>query len=116
MFLQTYLVSTSQIVLALLSTGEAYLCDLRKTERSRIELVELMEESDDEQGQSTRTRYVLPFCFLGTAHLDCRRSFMTVARFEPSGKYIFIGTTAGSLLVFNSRTKAVSRQLILPYL
>lgn len=35
------------------------------------------------------------------------RSFMTVARFEPSGKYIFIGTTAGSLLVFNSRTKAM---------
>jgi hypothetical protein len=55
--------SGSQIVLALLSTGEAYLCDLRKTERSRIELVELMEESDDEQGQSTRTRYVFALVF-----------------------------------------------------
>jgi len=106
------LVSASQIVLALLSTGEAYLCDLRKTERSRIELVELMEESDDEQGQSTRTRYVLALVSLVPTTFIVVRSFMTVARFEPSGKYIFIGTTAGSLLVFNSRTKTVSRQLI----
>lgn len=33
---------------------------------------------------------------------------MTVARFDPSGKYIFIGTASGSVLVFNTRTKTVS--------
>lgn len=57
-----------------------------------------------------------PSVFLVPHNLIVARSFMTVARFEPSGKYIFIGTTAGSLLVFNSRTKAVSRQLISHYL
>jgi hypothetical protein len=36
------------------------------------------------------------------------RSAMTVARFDPSGKHIFIGTAAGSVLVFNTRTKIVS--------
>ena len=33
---------------------------------------------------------------------------MTVARFDPSGKYVFIGTSAGTILVFNTRTKSVS--------
>jgi len=32
---------------------------------------------------------------------------MTVARFDPSGKYIFIGTASGKVLVFNTRTKTV---------
>ena len=40
---------------------------------------------------------------------------MTVARFDPSGKHIFIGTAAGSVLVFNTRTKIVSlRPLMRP--
>lgn len=32
---------------------------------------------------------------------------MTVARFDSSGKYIFIGTASGKVLVFNTRTKTV---------
>jgi hypothetical protein len=32
---------------------------------------------------------------------------MTVARFDPSGIFIFIGTASGKVLVFNSRTKTV---------
>ena len=38
---------------------------------------------------------------------------MTVARFDPSGKHIFIGTAAGSILVFNTRTKIVSFTFLL---
>ena len=39
---------------------------------------------------------------------------MTVARFDPSGKFVFIGTSAGTILVFNTRTKTVSFVSILP--
>ncbi|KAG5353724.1 hypothetical protein C0989_003150 [Termitomyces sp. Mn162] len=34
-------------------------------------------------------------------------SNMTVARFDPSGKLIFIGTSSGYVLVFNTRTKVM---------
>lgn len=42
--------SCSNIILALLSTGEAYITDLRKEHRSRVELCEIQtqEDSDDE--------------------------------------------------------------------
>ena len=45
----------SQIVLVLLSPGDAYLVDQRKQHRSRIELCEVQEESEDE-GQGSRQR------------------------------------------------------------
>ncbi|KAJ3765427.1 WD40 repeat-like protein [Lentinula raphanica] len=77
----------SQIILALLTTGEVYLIDLRKNHRSRTELYEPEGDEDGIEGQSTR-RYT-----------------MTVARFDTSGKYVFIGTSGGYILVFNSRTK-----------
>lgn len=51
----------SQIILALLATGEAYVCDLRKKHRSRVELLENiadeMEVDDDNTGQGN-SRYV----------------------------------------------------------
>ena len=50
--------SVSQIVLVLLSTGDAYLVDQRKQYRSRVELCEIQEESEDE-GQSSRQRYAI---------------------------------------------------------
>ncbi|KDQ65048.1 hypothetical protein JAAARDRAFT_64839 [Jaapia argillacea MUCL 33604] len=77
-----------QVVLVLLATGDAYLVDLRKEQRGRYELCEA-EESDDESQMSRP------------------RSFMTVARFDPTGKYIFIGTSSGTLLVFNTRAKTM---------
>lgn len=40
--------------------------------------------------------------------LTSRRIAITTARFDPTGKYIFAGTAAGSLLVFNTRTKTVA--------
>jgi COMPASS component SWD1 len=49
----------SNIILALLGTGEAYLVDQRKEHRGRFELCEVQDDSDDE-GQSSKTRYV-PF-------------------------------------------------------
>ncbi|EPT03135.1 hypothetical protein FOMPIDRAFT_130234 [Fomitopsis schrenkii] len=79
----------SQIVLVLLSPGDAYLVDQRKQYRSRIELCEIQEESEEE-GQGSRPR-----------------SLMTVVRFDPTGRYIFAGTSAGSVLVFNTRTKTM---------
>lgn len=33
---------------------------------------------------------------------------MTVARFDPSGKHIFVGTSSGSVVAFNTRTKLVN--------
>ncbi|TFK43045.1 WD40-repeat-containing domain protein [Crucibulum laeve] len=76
----------SQVILALLTTGDAYVVDLRKEHRSRTELYEVLEESEEEEPS---------------------RPGMTCARFDPSGKHIFVGTTAGSLLVFNTRTKTM---------
>lgn len=47
----------SQIVLVLLATGEAYVCDLRKQNRSRTELLETLpdevEEDEENAGQGT---------------------------------------------------------------
>jgi COMPASS component SWD1 len=53
--------SCSNIILALLSTGEAYVTDLRKEHRSRVELCEaqVQEDSDDEgHPSSSRSRYL----------------------------------------------------------
>ncbi|KAF6762420.1 COMPASS complex protein [Ephemerocybe angulata] len=77
----------SRIILALLQTGEAYLCDTRKESKSRTQLKEVVDGERD--GSSSR------------------RSYMTVARFDPSGKHIFIGTSNGMLLVFRTRTKSM---------
>lgn len=42
-------------MLVLLTTGEAYLVDLRKEHRGRFELIDLVEDSDDDaQGSKTR--------------------------------------------------------------
>lgn len=81
----------SRIILALMSTGEAYLVDQRKAHRARVELCEVQDESDDE-GAGTSSR---------------PRSAITVARFDPSGKHIFMGTSGGHILVFNTRTKTM---------
>lgn len=80
----------SKLILAVLQTGEAYIADLRKDSRSQMELSDSQEESEDEEQQSSKTRIAI-----------------TTARFDPTGKYIFAGTAAGSLLVFNTRTKTV---------
>ncbi|KAF7330766.1 COMPASS complex protein [Mycena venus] len=70
---------------------EAYLVDQRKSHRARVELCEVQEESDDEgAGAATRVR-----------------SAITVARFDPSGKHIFLGTNGSYILVFNTRTKTM---------
>ena len=45
----------SNIILALMATGEAYLVDSRKEHRGRVELCDVQEDSDDE-GQSPKHR------------------------------------------------------------
>lgn len=116
----------SKIVLVLLSAGEAYVVDLRKDHRARIELCETQEDDSEEGQSSSRQRQVIPphptpypllirsfiHSFSSTyptlhAVLHGYRGAMTVARFDPSGKHIFIGTSLGYILVFNSRTKTV---------
>ncbi|KAF8876289.1 COMPASS complex protein [Gymnopilus junonius] len=77
--------NNSQIILVLLATGEAYVCDLRKQHKSRVEL-----DEDESNGQG-----------------PCGSSPITTARFDPTGKNIFVGTAAGYLLVFNTRTKTM---------
>ncbi|KIJ70363.1 hypothetical protein HYDPIDRAFT_35755 [Hydnomerulius pinastri MD-312] len=73
----------SRIILALLSTGEAYIVDLRSSHRGRFELCE--EDEDDERA----------------------RPIMTTARFDPTGRHVFVGTSAGTVCVFNVRTKTL---------
>lgn len=102
----------SQILLVLLATGEAFLCDMRKEHKSRVELLEiLMEEAhvdeDDENNGNVRVRYDLRCSLKNLSYLFHVRFPMTVARFDPSGKFIFIGTASGKVLVFNTRTKMV---------
>jgi hypothetical protein len=46
----------SNIVLALMSTGEVYLTDLRKEHRSRVELCEVQDDNDEEPN---KLRYVI---------------------------------------------------------
>lgn len=102
----------SQIILALLQSGDAYLVDLRKKYRGRVELEEVQDDSDEELGASSRCALpLLPFSCIYSA---CDRSAMTVARFDPTGRHIFVGTSTGSILVFNSRTKTVGRVFVLP--
>ncbi|KAJ2918212.1 hypothetical protein MD484_g2209, partial [Candolleomyces efflorescens] len=79
----------SRIILALLTTGEAYLCDSRKASKSRTQLKEVVEGEGGGEGGSSR------------------RSYITTARFDPSGKHVFIGTSNGTLLVFRTRTKTM---------
>ncbi|KAI0751218.1 WD40 repeat-like protein [Daedaleopsis nitida] len=79
----------SKIMLVLMSSGEAYVEDFRKDHRGHFELCEVQDDSDDE------------------SQLLRSRSLYTVARFDPTGKHIFVGTTLGFLLVFNTRTKTM---------
>jgi COMPASS component SWD1 len=103
----------SQIILALLQSGDAYLVDLRKKYRGRVELEEVQDDSDEESGAPSR--YALPLLpFSSCAYSACDRSAMTVAQFDPTGRHIFVGTSTGSILVFNTRTKTVSHPFILP--
>lgn len=52
----------SQIILALLAPGEAYIVDMRKQRRSRDELCEVQDDNEsDEEGQS-RSRCVSRSC------------------------------------------------------
>ena len=102
----------SQIILALLATGEAYVCDLRKQNRSRIELLETITdeglEEEENNGQGILRYISSVFHHLGLLlMLASCRSPMTAARFDPTGKNIFVGTASGSILVFNTRTKTV---------
>ncbi|KAK7696565.1 hypothetical protein QCA50_001223 [Cerrena zonata] len=76
----------SQILLVLLSVGEAYIVDLRKNHRGRTELCE-PDDGDEDSRQ--------------------RNAAITVARFDPSGKHVFLGTSAGYVAIFNSRTKTM---------
>lgn len=40
---------------------------------------------------------------------------MTVAKFDPTGRLVFVGTSAGTLLVFNTRTKQVRVLYQIPF-
>lgn len=72
----------SRIVLALLSTGEAYIVDLRSSHRGRFEL------GGEDDG-------------------DEKRTVMTTVRFDPTGRHVFVGTSAGTIEVYNTRTKSL---------
>jgi hypothetical protein len=48
-------------------------------------------------------------------HRTCR-PIMTSARFDPTGRHVFAGTSAGTVYVFNVRTKGVSHDAQFPTL
>jgi COMPASS component SWD1 len=70
---------TRKVLIALLSSGEAFLIDTRPGQPYRTELWEKVEEPNP----------------------------ITVVRFHPHGKLVFAGTTMGHVIVFNTRTKQV---------
>ncbi|KAH9921520.1 COMPASS complex protein [Epithele typhae] len=72
----------SKIILVVLNSYEAFLVDLRKEYKGRYELCEYQEDEEWRVG-------------------------VTTARFDPSGRHIFAGTTQGHILVFNTRTKTI---------
>jgi COMPASS component SWD1 len=87
-------------------------CDMRKEYKSRVELLEILIEEgnvdeDDENNGNARVRYDSRCSLKPLSYLVHFRFPMTVARFDPSGKFIFIGTASGKVLVFNTRTKIV---------
>jgi len=89
-----------------------YLVDLCKKHRGCAELFQVQEESDEEAQmatprsvRSTREAWAQSPSLL--SHLSPPRSTMTVVRFDPSGKHVYVGTSIGSILVFNTRTKSV---------
>ncbi|KAI0643665.1 WD40 repeat-like protein [Trametes meyenii] len=79
----------SKIILVLLSSGEVYVVDLRREYRGRYELSEFQDDEEDE------------------AQMSRSRSAFSSARFDLTGRHIFLGTTLGFVLVFNSRTKTM---------
>lgn len=99
---------SSQIILSLLNTGEVYLTDLRKNHRSRTELYEPDgdEDGNEDQGQSNK-RYAVHKRVGESSNLFFHRYAMSVARFDPSGKHVFVGTSGGYILAFHTRTKTV---------
>lgn len=104
--------TTSQIVLALLSNGEAFIIDLRKKYQGKYCLEEVQDESDEEAHMSAPPRCVFSLSdvtvpWTHTLYVSLPRSYMTVARFDPTGKHVFVGTSLGYILVFNTRTKSV---------
>ncbi|KIY45965.1 COMPASS complex protein [Fistulina hepatica ATCC 64428] len=81
----------SLIILALTRMGEVYLVDLRHGRRSRDELC------DDDESR------------------NCGKQIsLSAARFDLSGKHIFVGTSVGSILVFNTRTKMLIARYKIP--
>ncbi|KAF8481355.1 WD40-repeat-containing domain protein [Gautieria morchelliformis] len=79
----------SKIVLVVLMTGEMFLDDSRAGQASRVELCEIVYESDEDEAQRTARPH----------------SAITCAAFHPTGRLIFAGTSLGYVLVFSTRTK-----------
>ena len=89
-----------------------YLVDLRKKYRGRTELFQVQEESDKEAQMATlRSVHSMREAWAQSpsllSHLSPPRSAMMVTRFDLSGKHIYIGTSVGSILIFNTHTKSV---------
>lgn len=96
----------------LLSTGEAFIVDLRKGHAGRFELY------DQHEGDDQRCVFLLEkSCPANVVNRGSPAAF-TVVRFDPTGRYVFVGTSNGSILVFHSRTKIVrgARSIALHFL
>ena len=62
------------------------------------------DEGEDEIQKSRHVTYL----FLALFVEGRSRAAMTVARFDPAGKHVFLGTSSAHVLVFNTRTKTVN--------
>jgi COMPASS component SWD1 len=104
----------SKIILALMETGDAYVVDTRKEYRGRTELVEVLEMPDDDSDEAPRCALVALLAPSWTLiRIPCRPPApMTAAAFDPTGRYIFIGTADASILVFSTRTKMVRSHVV----
>ena len=64
-----------------------------------------------DQHEGDDQRYVFRLMLVLGHPVDMRNNgspaAFTVVRFDPTGRYVFVGTSNGSILVFHSRTKTV---------
>ena len=88
----------SNIILVTTSAGEVFVVDRRAAYEGRYVL-----EAED----GTHQPCVLIAVSVSTLNVPTRRVDFTCAKFNPSGKLIFAGTSTGVILVFNTRTQIV---------
>ncbi|KAG8850263.1 chromatin binding protein [Tulasnella sp. 330] len=92
----------SKIILVTLSTHQCFVVDLRKKRDGRTELSDIPATDGTVNGTEGQN---------GLSAGGSHKAAISVARFSPNGKTIWAGTTYGTLLVYNTRTKDLMHRI-----